>query len=371
MGNKQIKKKKIKKDNNNNKKEENKKEIYKYNITFLGDDGVGTITSLIKKIMGDKFIPGRLVQRLILEKDNIEIRLNMFDVSDEKWMLSGILVKCSDFIILGYNMTNELSFEKIKDFYCGNKKNIKTNLIYLLGNKNDSKNEIKVPESNAKSFANSENIKYFSISIKDDIDIKSFIDDLKSTIDKKLKDDINKVMNAKLTGNPIQKKYKAVLLGEAGIGSKTNLLNVITDKGFNPNSISTSGASYESKSFMSKRNEEIIFEFWDTVGQEKHRKLTKMFIIDSDVIILGFDITSYHTFEEVKDFWYPFINENSKADLIYLLGNKIDLIKEGYEYKFEEEVKNFSKENNLRYFAISCQTKKGIYEFIDDLVNEV
>ena len=81
--------------------------------------------------MGDKFIDGRIVQRLILEKDNIEIRLYLFD--------SFGIVNNADFIILGYDITNEQSFEKIKNAYFEKKKYIKTNLIYLLGNKNDLK----------------------------------------------------------------------------------------------------------------------------------------------------------------------------------------------------------------------------------------
>ena len=115
-----------------------KKETYKYNISFVDQSGVGTNTSLIKKIMGDKFIDGRIVQRLILEKDNKEIRLYLFD--------SFGIVNNADFIILGYDITNEQSFEKIKDFYYEKKKDIKTNLIYFLGNKIDLKNEIKISE---------------------------------------------------------------------------------------------------------------------------------------------------------------------------------------------------------------------------------
>ena len=108
--------------------------------------------------MGDKFIDGRIVQRLILEKDNIEIRLYLFD--------SFGIVNNADFIILGYDITNEQSFEKIKDFYYENKKHIKTNLIYLLGNKIDLKNEIKVSETDSKNFANSEKINIFQYQLK-------------------------------------------------------------------------------------------------------------------------------------------------------------------------------------------------------------
>ena len=282
MGNKQSKKKEDNKNKKDNYKppKEFKKETFKLNISFVDQFGIGINTSLIKKIMGDKFIDGRIVQRLILEKDNKEIRLYLFD--------SFGIVDNADFIIFLYDITNEQSFEKIKDFYYENKKHIKTNLIYLLGNKIDLKNEIKVSETDSKNFANSENIKYFSISFEDDINVQNFIEDLKSTIDDKFKDDMNKRMNDKLTGNPIQKKYKVVFLGESGIGSKTTLIKVITGDGFNPDIPTSITPSYASKSFMSKNKEEIIFDFWDTPGQGKYRKLSKILIVDSDVIILGF-----------------------------------------------------------------------------------
>ena len=313
--------------------------------------------------MGDKYIDSRKVQGLILEKDNKEIRLYLYDTN------KGIITP--DCIFLGFDVTNEQSFEEIKKYYYENIKN-KTNLIYLLGNKIDLKNKIKVTETEdiAKNFADSENIKYFSISIKDDINVNNFIEDLKSTIDNKFKDDDNKRMNDKMNFKPIKKIYKTVLLGENRIGSKTSLLNAIIRNEFDEHTSSTEVTSFNSKSFISKNNEEIIFEFWDTAGQEKYRELTKFFFIDSDVVILGFNITRYETFEEVKKFWYPYIIENSKADFIYLLGNKIDLYDEVFNYE-EEEVRNFAKENNLRYFEISCKTRAGISQFIDDLVNEV
>ena len=238
----------------------------------------------------------------------------------------------------------------------------------MLGNKIDLKNEMKEPETKAKNFADSENIKHFLISVKDDINTNSFIEHLKSSIDDKFKYDDNKRMNDKINGNQMQKTYKAVLLGDSGIGSKTSLLNAVINNVFEEDLPSTCGASFASKSFISNNNEEIIINFWDTAGQEKYRELTKLFFIDADVVILGFDITNYITFESVKNFWFPFVIANSKADLIYLLGNKIDLCDKGYD--FEGEVKNFAKDNDLRYFSISCKTRAGISQFIDVLVNE-
>ena len=61
----------------------------------------------------------------------------------------------------------------------------------------------------------------------------------------------------------------------------------------------------------------------------------------------------YNTFEEIKKFWYHFVIENSKVDLIYLLGNKIDLKN---EIKVSEtDSKNFANSENIKYFSIQLK----------------
>ena len=59
--------------------------------------------------------------------------------------------------------------------------------------------------------------------------------------------------------------------------------------------------------------------------------------------------------------------EFSNVKLIYLIGNKIDLERK----VLEEEARNFSKENNLRYFEISCLTEEGVQGFFKDLVTKI
>jgi len=46
------------------------------------------------------------------------------------------------------------------------------------------------------------------------------------------------------------------------------------------------------------------------------------------------------------------------------------LVKE-YGYDFENDVKIFAEENNIKYFPISCATGSRIELFIDYLVNEI
>ena len=57
---------------------------------------------------------------------------------------------------------------------------------------------------------------------------------------------------------------------------------------------------------------------------------------------------------------------NYECELIYLIGNKIDLNERREVDK--EEANEFAKSENLRFFEISCKTGEGIKEFMDDLI---
>ena len=264
---------------------------------------------------------------------------------------------------MGYDVTNKQSLEEIKTLWNKEiKENSKTNLIYLLGNKIDLKDNIEVSENEVKEFPDNNTIKHFQISVKNDINIQNFIDDLKINIEKI--DNNSQIFY----GNPSKENYKVVFLGDSGVGAKTSLINRIIDDKFNENEMSTSGASYSPKFIRLKSEKDVLIEIWDTVGQEKYRSLTKFFIKDFDCIVLGYDITSKISYNNIN-FWYQLSKENSETNLIYLVANKIDLYES--EAVKEEEARNYAKENNMRFFQISCKTTTGIKEFLNDLISEI
>ena len=96
---------------------------------------------------------------------------------------------------------------------------------------------------------------------------------------------------------------------------------------------------------------------------------TKFFFVNSDCVILGYDITRKESFNNIDCDWYPLAKKISGANLYYLIGNKIDLINE--EKVSEQEARDYAKKNNMRFFLTSCLNKTGIKEFLDDLINEL
>ena len=146
-------------------------------------------------------------------------------------------------------------------------------------------------EKEGKIFANNNKIKFYSISVKKNINIKGFLNDLKSCLENDTNNNINNGIKEIFYGNPSKECYKVVLLGDCGVGSKSSLVNRLMGNKFEPNIPSTCSASYISRTVNLQNGKKIIIEIWDTPGQEKYKPVLKLYLKDSDCIALGYDIT--------------------------------------------------------------------------------
>ena len=379
MGNKQTKNKKTEANGVNIQE----KCICKYYIKFVGSSGIGTKTSLIKRIKENKFVNitednKSNYEKIIYKKNNKEFILYLIDseaVENDKSDINSDKEKKiikyvsygfsdADCIVMGYDVTNKKSFEEIQEYYNKKIKEQNTiNLIYLLGNKSDLNQNIEVKEEEGKEFADKNGIKYFQISVKNNENINNFINDLKINIEN-LDDN-----SLKFYGNPSKDEYKVVFVGDSGIGAKTCLINRLIYNQFDHNVYSTNGASYYSKLIKLRNGKEFKINIWDTAGQEVYQSVVKIYVKESDCIVIGYDITKRESYENIKSFWYKLAKDEAKVDLIYLIANKIDLYDD--EEVSEYEAREYAKEYNLRFFQVSCQTSYGIKEFLNDLGNQL
>ena len=167
--------------------------------------------------------------------------------------------------------------------------------------------------------------------------------------------------------------YQVVFMGPSLCGTKTALILRIADNHFHEQSIATVGVDFKLKRVKLENGEIIQLSLLDTVGQEYFRSITFQYISKADCIdciVLGFSVTNKSDLMDIKNSFYPKIKEYPNIKLIYLVGNKIDV--EDEERKVDkEEALSFEKENNLRYFEISCKTGEGVQEFYNDLINEI
>ena len=91
---------------------------------------------------------------------------------------------------------------------------------------------------------------------------------------------------------------KVILIGDSGVG-KTSILNRSVYNKFEPEQLTTLGASFKSKEvFFSLEGEQksIKLQIWDTAGQEKFQSLTKMYFRDAKAALIVYDITDKESF---------------------------------------------------------------------------
>ena len=117
-----------------------------------------------------------------------------------------------------------------------------------------------------------------------------------------------------MSNNSTALSCKVVILGESGVG-KTCIINRYINNTFSTEGMTTSGASYSSKTmYFENYDKNMKFDIWDTAGQEKYRSLTRIFYKETSIAILVYDITRKESFEEVINYWYQQIKEHSPKD---------------------------------------------------------
>ena len=165
----------------------------------------------------------------------------------------------------------------------------------------------------------------------------------------------------------LENEIKVILLGDCGVG-KTNIISRYINDEFKDSILSTSGANYVVKSIdLDGKNYQL--NIWDTAGQEAYRSVTKMFIQDSQILILCYSIIEHKTFEDL-DFWYNLAIEIVGKDIILgIAGNKSDLFE--IEKVKDSEGKNYAKSHNAIFKLISAkEDKKSIDLLFEELLRE-
>ena len=160
---------------------------------------------------------------------------------------------------------------------------------------------------------------------------------------------------------------KIILVGDSGTG-KTNLITVSAGMEFNSNSLTTTSCSYVQK-IINKEGKEYKVNLWDTIGQEKYRSLTKIFLKDSKIVIFVYDITNRETFESLA-FWKKIIDEVlGNGPIFGVIGNKMDLY---YDEKVkDEEGEEYANKIGAKFLLTSAKNDpKGFNTFIEQILDE-
>ena len=162
---------------------------------------------------------------------------------------------------------------------------------------------------------------------------------------------------------------KIILLGDTGVG-KSSIIKRYYEDTFDDNLTTTFVSSYLEK-IIKIKGQKAKLEIWDTAGQEEFRSITKLFVKNSKVIILVYDVTNRPSFE-CLNYWYDFIEkEIGKEVILGLAGNKTDLIfEEGFgEEVTSEEGKAYAEKINADFSLVSAkESGKEISDLFEQCV---
>lgn len=164
------------------------------------------------------------------------------------------------------------------------------------------------------------------------------------------------------------KKIKIAILGDENVG-KTSLINCLNGKKLHE--VTTSPTSYAS--FQTYHYKEYEFKIWDVSGNESCRNLCSLYLQDTKIIILMFDLSEEKTYENIHttnqniESWIDTITCHSNTDrYVIVIGNKSD--DKQYNVNFDLiQKKLFSNANikDVNYIELS------LYDNIDILRNQM
>ena len=147
-------------------------------------------------------------------------------------------------------------------------------------------------------------------------------------------------------------KVKLILVGNGKVG-KTSLITQYLDKAFTGDYIMTVGKEKTIKN-INIEEKEVSLEICDTAGQPDYRAVNKIFMKNTDIALIVYDITNRKSFEELTNWIYSVNEANNNKNVIFgIAANKSDLYEQKVVNKNEGE--EFAKNNNTLFFETSAK----------------
>ena len=170
------------------------------------------------------------------------------------------------------------------------------------------------------------------------------------------------------TSNEVEFVFKILLLGDSEVGKSCFLMRY-SDNVFVENYITTIGLDYKLKSVKLDSGKTIKVQLWDTAGQDKYRTIAKNYFKGSHGILLLYDVTKQSSFQNIRDWIQDIREEVSQKAIIFLIGNKIDLVDKRKISK--EKGLELAEEYKLPFFEASAKSGENVDEVFKALYKKI
>merc|ERR1719381_471213 len=144
-------------------------------------------------------------------------------------------------------------------------------------------------------------------------------------------------------------QFKLVLVGDGGVG-KTTFVKRHKSGEFEKKYVATLGVEVHPLTFFTSLGA-IVYNCWDTAGQEKFGGLRDGYYVGGKAAIIMFDVTSRVTYKNVPN-WHRDLVRVCENIPIVLTGNKVDI----KDRKVKAKSIVFHRKKNLQYYDISAKS---------------
>ena len=163
-------------------------------------------------------------------------------------------------------------------------------------------------------------------------------------------------------------RIKIILVGESLVG-KTSLIKQYIQKEFLEDNVITTSADKITKTIETKNNTKYTLEIWDTAGNKAYKATNKIFMRNSQIAILVYDITKKESFDELENSYNQILNSNNNNNIVFAVaGNKSDLYEE--QIIFPEEGIQFANKINAIFKETSAKDYESVNELFEDVIEK-
>lgn len=148
-------------------------------------------------------------------------------------------------------------------------------------------------------------------------------------------------------------RFKLVLVGDGGTGKTTFVKRHLTGE-FEKKYVATLGVDVHPLQFSTTHGT-LIFDVWDTAGQEKFGCLRDGYYIGAQSAMIFFDVTNRDSYKHVANWYRDVVRVCEKIPMV-LLGNKVDVV----DRQVKPKVIVFHRKKNIQYYDISARSNYNI-----------
>lgn len=157
--------------------------------------------------------------------------------------------------------------------------------------------------------------------------------------------------------------FTVATLGDSSVGKTTIIAKLSNPHGNIKTQQPTIAAIFRShRTTVGDQN--VVLEIWDTAGSERFRAVTKNYHRSAHVVLLVYSIDNIESYTNI-DKWLDDVKENSPRPIIYLIGNKTDLIDR--RLINASIAQKYAESNMLTFVELSAFTGDGIVELFDEI----